>query len=111
MKNVALLALLTLGLSLGAVSCKGTYQDPFGGKTDWEFDPDTGDKKKAYEELEKALADNLKAQTEAAINGNVALGELAASNIEKITEAKRDLGYDPPKSMQVATAVVTGQAA
>jgi len=84
-------------LLLPLVSCQGMYTKPDGSTVAWEYDPSTGDKKATYGTLEEAYADNLTAQVEGTISGNFALVALAESNMEDIAQAKKDLGYNPPR--------------
>ena len=98
MKNATVLALT---VALGTMSCtyKGGYtvQSPYGPVT-IEFE----DPKKAYEELERALAKCLALQTDAAISGDFELSECVAELIERISEAKEELSDNQPTSQTAA---------
>jgi len=94
---VATLSLISM-LSLGA--CSGEYNDPeTGASTPFEApDPQTpAEKKAAYEDLEakKKTVDDAKAKW--AAEGNQTLVAAMDENIEKIADAKADIGYTPPK--------------
>ena len=87
MKNFCSLVLAT---ALLGSACTITYRDPFGGTTTLGFPDNPGPQEaaEAFDMLEKAMADNLKAMREAVVSGNRELLDLASANIERIGDAK-----------------------
>lgn len=93
---LSLFLLLTLG------ACSGSYNDPETGeeKPFEQPDPSTpAEKKAAYDDLEakKKIVDDAKAKWTA--EGNTALVAKMDENLEKIGDAKAELGYQPPKKV------------
>ena len=98
---IRLIALaLGLGSCFAVTSCSGSYTDPETGeeKKFDEPDPSTeAEKAAAYKKLEDAKAENEKWRRYAVEHNNTALVASIDENLEKIADAKEDLGYTPPK--------------
>ena len=87
MKKIIFVGLLSL------VSCTITYTDPAGGQLKFNFDDNPSPEKaaEAFGKLEEALKDNLIALRSAVDQVNPTIRDLATSNINRITKAKKDL--------------------